>query len=506
MKRKLKIISAFLSVLILTGCSGVSFEITEGEGFEETAYVNSSDSSETAYKETESENEQVQEEEEEENKILDFFEIFSDTDEETHEESSAENYDNEEDKIETSITEENSFDSEEVYGIEEETETDIEESTNNYEGTSESNIYSDTSWDNSQEEITESSVTEEAVEAYTVSYSSTISIDDTVKNMSLEEKAAQVLLVRCPGNDAASIMESYNFGGYTLYAVDFEDKTYDSAKSFISDIKSSSKIMPFIAVDEEGGNVVRVSKFTSFRDTPFDSILNIYKESGIEGISENAKEKAELLTDLGINLNLAPVCDIANEGDYIYERTFGTDAESTGKAAKEIVNVSGKYGLLSCLKHFPGYGSNVDTHTGIATDERSLESFRNNDFIPFEIGIEADYLPAILVNHNIVKCMDETTPASLSVNVHKILREEIGFKGVIITDDLGMDGIKAYTGEISPYVMGLLSGNDLLCVSDPYTAYNDILSALSDGTLSEDIIDEHIVRILKMKENIEAGS
>lgn len=492
--KKLKILSAFLSLFILTGCGNISFEITKGEGFEETTYT---DPFETVYEETKEDNETEQEHK----SIISFIAPGEDEDNEDtyYEESSRENY---EEENKSNITEEGSSVFEEIYGGEEEIETQGEESAPLYEEYSESSIDSDTSWNGAEEEIVTESVTEEAVDIYTVPYSSTWNIDDTIKNMSLEEKAAQVLLVRCTGNDAASVMKNYNFGGYTLYAVDFEDKTYDSAKSFISDIKSSAKITPFIAVDEEGGNVVRVSKFTSFRDTPFDSNLNIYKTSGLDGISENAKEKAKLLTDLGINLNLAPVCDIANEGDYIYNRTFGTDAENTGNAAKEIVNVSGKYGLLSCLKHFPGYGSNVDTHTGIAVDERSLESFRNNDFIPFEIGIQGDYLPAILVNHNIVKCMDESTPASLSVNVHKILREEIGFKGVIITDDLGMDGIKAYTGKISPYVMGLISGNDLLCVSDPYTAYNDILSALSDGTLSEDIIDEHIVRILKMKENM----
>lgn len=340
--------------------------------------------------------------------------------------------------------------------------------------------------------------------SYTV-YSTTADVSRDVRtiveNMTKEEKAAQLILARCPSSGAVDMMSTYNFGGYTLYAVDFEGRDVTSAKEFIRSIKNSSEITPFIAVDEEGGNVVRVSKFSAFRDTPFDSIGNIYRDSGMDGIISDTKEKAQLLTSLGINMNLAPVADIANSGDYIYNRTVGANAEETGNVVRQIVNTSGDNGLMSCLKHFPGYGSNVDTHTGIAYDSRSLESFRSNDFIPFKMGISGRYTPAVLVNHNVIECIDGTLPASLSPDVHKLLREEIGFDGVIITDDLGMDGIKAYSGNLSPYVLGILSGNDLLCVSEPVTAYNDLIAAMNSGTLSESVVDEHIKRIIQMKKN-----
>lgn len=322
-----------------------------------------------------------------------------------------------------------------------------------------------------------------------------------VENMSAEEKAAQLILARCPSENAASLMEKYNFGGYTLYAVDFADRDADLAKKFISDIKSSSDIVPFIAVDEEGGDVVRVSKYSAYRKSPFDSVLNIYKNDGMEGIISDSKEKAVLLDSLGVNLNLAPVADIAEKGDYIYDRTAGCNASDTGKVVRQIIDTSGEYGIMSCLKHFPGYGGNVDTHTGISRDSRTLESFRSSDFIPFKAGIESSYSPAVLVNHNIVECMDSNLPASLSPEVHRILREELGFDGVIITDDLGMDGIKAYTGNISPYVVGIMAGNDMLCVSDQITAYNDLVSAINNGTLPMETVDEHVRRIVQMKIN-----
>lgn len=118
----------------------------------------------------------------------------------------------------------------------------------------------------------------------------------------------------------------------------------------------------------------------------------------------------------------------------MYPRAFGGSPQDTAQYVRTVVDVMEQNGIGSVLKHFPGYGSNVDTHTGIAIDERSLESFRQNDFLPFESGIEAG-APVILVSHNIINAVDSSRPASLSPAVHDILREELGFSGLIITDD-----------------------------------------------------------------------
>lgn len=133
--------------------------------------------------------------------------------------------------------------------------------------------------------------------------------------------------------------------------------------------------------------------------------------------------------------------------------------------------------MPSVLKHFPGYGNNTDTHTGIAQDNRPLESFYASDFLPFKAGIEADCL-SILVSHNIVSSMDEQYPASLSSNVHHILREDLGFKGVIMTDDLGMDAIKLYTQGQNPAVQAVIAGNDILLTSDIQGSFSAILPRL----------------------------
>lgn len=477
MKKLIKKITVFiLSVTLLSGCAGLSVDFSEGEGFfdeksEYTVIDPKKHSDDPANKET-TFGEKTE---------------YDSKEEEFHEE-------NEETASEDVIQKsENIF----IIGEEEESETEVLSSDERETSSSDGETASETSTEN----ITESNETE-SIATYEI-YSRTADVSrqirEKVDSMSKEEKAAELILARCPQSGAAELMAKYGFGGYTLYASDFKDKSFSEARDFISEIKNSADITPFIAVDEEGGDIVRVSKYPSFRETPFRSLREIYKESGIDGIISDSKEKAELLISLGINMNLAPVCDIAGEGDYIYERTVGASAYETGEAVKAIVDTSGEYGLTSCLKHFPGYGSNVDTHTGTAYDSRSRDSFENNDFIPFKSGISGKYMPAVLVNHNIVECMDSKFPASLSYEVHRVLREEIGFEGVIITDDLGMDGIKAYTGEISPYVMGIMSGNDLLCVSEPEKAFNDLISAINDGTLPMSTVDEHVKRILQMK-------
>lgn len=322
-----------------------------------------------------------------------------------------------------------------------------------------------------------------------------------VEEMSVEEKVGQLLLARFPQENSAEMAEKYHIGGYTFYAADFKGRTPEDILSITEDMRSRTKIPPLFAVDEEGGKVVRISSFSAYRSEPFLSQLKL-AEGGLPLIESETKEKAELLLSMGINLNLAPVADVADSpSDYIYSRTFGADPKTTGEYVSRVVEIMNENGIGSCLKHFPGYGSNADTHTGISVDKRSAESFRENDFIPFEYGINAG-VPSVMVCHNIVEAFDGEKPASLSAEVHRILREELGFKGVIISDDMGMDAIKLYSGEESPYVLAVLAGNDLVCTSDIPAAYEAILTAVKDGRIPEETVNESCIRILEMKEKL----
>lgn len=202
-------------------------------------------------------------------------------------------------------------------------------------------------------------------------------------------------------------------------------------------------------------------------------------------------------------MNFAPVCDIStDENDFIYRRSFGQDASLTSEYVKTVTETMKSEGTGSVLKHFPGYGNNADTHTGIAYDNRPMETFESSDFLPFQAGIDAG-ADLVLVSHNIVACMDEAVPASLSPRVHEILRKELEFSGVIVTDDLAMNGIRDFVSDDEAAVTAVLAGNDLLCCTDFETQFPAVLEAVKNGTITEARIDESVLRILKLK--IELG-
>lgn len=324
---------------------------------------------------------------------------------------------------------------------------------------------------------------------------------DIINNMSLEEKVGQMFIVRCPADGAVDAVKQYMPGGYILFGRDFSGKAYDEVVNNIESYQQASDIPMFIGVDEEGGIVNRISTNTSFRSKPFEAPSVLYEKGGFELIRNDTKEKCELLKSIGINVNFAPVCDVSeNPEDFIYKRSFGKDAALTAEYVKNVVMVMKSEGVISVLKHFPGYGNNEDTHTGVAYDKRPYSSFTESDFLPFKAGIDAG-ADIVLVSHNIVECMDGDSPASLSPKVHEILRNELSFSGVIITDDLVMDGIRKYTGESQAAVMAVLAGNDLLCCTDYETQIPAVIEAVINGEISVDRIDESVMRILKLKKS-----
>lgn len=327
-------------------------------------------------------------------------------------------------------------------------------------------------------------------------------IEKTINHMTLEEKVGQMFIVRLPEKDALTAIEQYHLGGYILYARDFRNHTKESAASMIKSYQDNSKISMLIGVDEEGGTVNRVSLYPAFRNSPFRSPQELYKSGGWEMITSDAIEKSKLLRSLGINVNFAPVVDVSkNPNDYIYNRSFGSDADMTAQYAKKVVKAMHKEHIEPVLKHFPGYGNNVNTHTGIAHDTRSYEQFETSDFIPFQEGVKAG-ANIILVSHNIVHSMDDKYPASLSPKVHKILRETLSFDGVVVTDDLYMEGITQYVKKEEAAILAVQAGNDLICCTDFQTQILAVVSAVKDGRISEERINSSVRRILKLKKEM----
>ena len=318
-----------------------------------------------------------------------------------------------------------------------------------------------------------------------------------LKTLTLEEKVGQLFLARAPKENQIEDIKRYHLGGYVLFARDFKNKSKDEVINMIQSYQNASSISMIIAVDEEGGTVNRISTNKKLRDEPFLSSQNLYNNGGFERIKEDTIEKSNLLRSLGINLNLAPVADISiNKEDYIFNRSFGQDANLTSKYIETVIRASKETSVSYCLKHFPGYGNNIDTHNGISIDNRSFLTFETEDFLPFKAGIK-DGAEAILVSHNITKVI-ENMPSSLSARIHEILRNELKFSGIIITDDLAMDAIKNYI-TTSPSVSALKAGNDMFIITDYKTGYNDILLAIQNNEIKEQDIDKAVLRILEWK-------
>ena len=320
-------------------------------------------------------------------------------------------------------------------------------------------------------------------------------IYDKLKDMTLEEKISQILLVRYP-DDGMEVLKENQFGGYVFFAKDFENKTYEEVKTMINDLQKVSKIPILTAVDEEGGKVVRISSNSNLANEPFKSSRELYLEGGFEAIKKDTINKSKLLFDLGINLNLAPVVDVSTDSsDYMYGRTIGENSEITSQYSKVVIKASKKLGVSYTLKHFPGYGNNLDTHDGKVIDNRSYEDILKNDLPPFKAGIK-EGAEVVLVSHNIVSSIDPNNPASLSASIHNLLRNELGFTGIIITDDLAMGA----TNNIeNATVKAILSGNDMIITTDYDGSIKSIKEALTNKVIDESLIDRLAFRIIAWK-------
>lgn len=319
---------------------------------------------------------------------------------------------------------------------------------------------------------------------------------EKLKAMSLDEKIAQVLLVRVPKDNGIDVLSQYQFGGYLLFARDTMNTTKEDFINKIRAYQNVSKIPLIVAVDEEGGSVNRISINPNLVEEPFRSSADLYREGGLDLIDEDTRRKNSILEELGINFNLAPVVDIASENSFIYKRTLGTDLDVLNEYVKRTINISKESKVSYCLKHFPGYGDNVDTHTGMAEDFRYLNELEIKDLIPFKTGIE-NGAEAILVNHNILVNIDNSSPASLSMVIHNILRNNLGFTGIIVTDDLYMDAIKNYYDR--PVIRALEAGNDLIIINDYGSGINEIKDAINNNSFDINILDKAVLRVLSWK-------
>ena len=335
-------------------------------------------------------------------------------------------------------------------------------------------------------------------------------LEDRLARMTLAEKVGQLFFLRCPSSGAEAAVAQYHLGGILLFTQDYKDAsgdwlTQDAFAEKLAALQAAAEndtgIPLLIGSDEEGGTVTRASRNPNLFPSKFPSPQSLFETVGLEGLLADTQQYNSRLHSLGITVNFAPVCDVStNPKDFIYERSFGQNAQTTADYIAQVVAAMSDAGIASVLKHFPGYGSNADTHTGIAVDERPYEQFLAEDYLPFAAGIDAG-APFVLVSHNIVTCLDSSYPASLSAAWHEQLRSHLGFEGVILTDDLDMGAVKAYADGGNIAVLALQAGNDMIVCSD-LTQIGAVIAAVQDGTLSEETIDSACRRVLAAKQSL----
>ena len=311
----------------------------------------------------------------------------------------------------------------------------------------------------------------------------------------LDGSLTDIVEMDAASNNSVEDVSKYHLGGLVLFGESFKNKTREDILKMIEELQSRADYPLFLAVDEEGGSVVRVSSNRNLKVKSFSSPRSLYIEGGFELIRRDNEEKNELLKSLGLNINLAPVLDISTDkSDYIYYRSIGLSPELTGEFAKVIIESSKDSGIVNVMKHYPGYGKNKDTHKTSSLDTRSMEEIER-DLDPFKRAILSG-AEAIMISHNTVAVLDSINPASISINNHNYLRNTLDFRGMVITDALNM-GATADIEDIG--LKAILAGNNIIITKNYAKNIEEIINYVKAGNLSEEYLKALAVKVIAWK-------
>lgn len=323
-------------------------------------------------------------------------------------------------------------------------------------------------------------------------------IDDKLNNMTIEQKLAQMMILTNENDIHASNLQTYQPAGVIFFQVDFSGKTMETVKNRVETLQSYMQIPLFVGVDEEGGDVSRLKTLAEANLPTFEGARAL-TEKGETAIIQDTQVKMQYLKSMGLNLNFAPVADVVDDkNSYMYHRSAGGDAEVVSEYVEIVLETMQDDQIMACVKHFPGYGNNVNTHDGLAHDVRSLAEYQSKDFLPFYSSIEAG-VDMVMVSHIIMETVDQEHPASLSPAVHNILREDMGFRGVIIADDLNMQAILKTMTIQEATAKAFIAGNDMIFSADFAASMRGALEAVQQGLLTEEQMNASVERVLRMK-------
>ncbi|HHW00457.1 MAG TPA: beta-N-acetylhexosaminidase [Clostridiaceae bacterium] len=332
-------------------------------------------------------------------------------------------------------------------------------------------------------------------------------VKELISNMTLEEKVGQLVIVGLEGyamdENARSMIEDYHVGGFILFGRNVENA--NQLLDLINSLKvtnSKKKVPIFISVDQEGGRVNRMPE--ELIKLPSGRVVG---EVNDEDLSyEIGGVIAEQLRSFGFNMNFAPVLDIDSnpKNPVIGDRSYGSSAEIVSKLGMESMKGIRKGGIIPVVKHFPGHGDTfVDSHIGLPTVDSDIDRLNDFELVPFieAINNRAD---AVMVAHILINKIDPEYPASLSkIIIKDILRRELNFNGVVITDDITMGAITENYDIGDAAVRAVNAGSDIVLVCHGHDNRIAVLDALTkavqNGTIPEKRLDESVYRILKLK-------
>ena len=330
-----------------------------------------------------------------------------------------------------------------------------------------------------------------------------------LETMTLDEKLWQLFFVTPEaltgvetatraGDTTADALAEKPVGGICYFAHNMEDPT-QTATMLLSTMQYA-KTPVFLSVDEEGGIVSRLGSNEAMGVTSLRPAFDYGLEDDAEALEAESAALAGQMTGLGFNMNFAPVADLWVEGNAVIgSRAYSADPVVVGRLSSAMVTGLQNNGVAACLKHFPGHGyATDDTHAGSAVSNRTLEELRADEFQAFRTGINSGVhfvMMAHLTNENF-----SSHPASLSPEVVGLLRTELNFNGIIITDALNMQAITNYYAADQAAVMAIAAGCDMILMPNSMEkAYDGLVGAVLDGTLTEERIDESVLRILTVK-------
>jgi beta-N-acetylhexosaminidase len=345
-----------------------------------------------------------------------------------------------------------------------------------------------------------------------------LALSAVVKSLTLEQKISQLIVVKPEvvqgygtvlevGDDLRNALRERPIGGTILKDANFVNP--DQVRTLTAGLQECTMeacgLPMLIGVDEEGGTVVRVADKAAFGVTDPGNMRAVGQTGDVGFAESEAQRVGAYLLDLGINMDFAPVADVtSDQSNFIYWRSFGGDAYEVADMVAAQVRGFASSQVLCTPKHFPGIGgARGDSHIQSIYSDRTIDEMLSWELVPFIAALEAG-APIVMVGHMTCTAIDAERPASMSpVVVGELLRNQLGFDGVVITDSLGMAAVNELYAPYDIGVKALEAGCDLLLgLADWRATFDGIAAAVREGRLSEDRIDESVERIVRLKQGL----